>query len=226
VPATTSSSSRGSSEPSLAAVPRLAGPGAGSAPAHAITGAAALGTALASSTSSAGASANHALATTTARDAVETVVKLADAQMARSEVSPSAVNLGFKFGDDHLGVRVEIRSGQVHTQFTTSSPELRDALSTQFAALTAGAGAGSSNSGGGSDRPYQFTAPQFSGSPATGDQSGSPRQNSPQTPAEFALEGFGRGARSARSNSSSLSDPTPAPANLADSGGLRLHAFA
>jgi len=190
---------------------------------HAGSGAAGFGAALASASNlPTAASSDQSLASATARNAVETVVKLADAQSARTEISPSAVNLGFKFGDDHLSVRVEVRSGQVHTQFTTSSPELREALTAQFAAMTSGTNSGSSNSGGNSDRQYQFAQPEFAGSNSDSDQRGA-RQDAQQAPKESFLSGFGSALASP--DSISPSDSALTPAEVAGSA-LHLQAFA
>jgi len=164
-----------------------------------------------------------AVVANTARDAVETVVKIADAQSARTDATASSVNLGFKFGDDHLGVRVELRSGQVHTQFTTSSPELRDALSAQFTTLVSGSTSTSSGgTGGGSDRPYTFAAAEFSSAPGGGDQRGA-RQNSPDTSAESAVEIPAAGASNALGTTRSTTEILPAESAV---GSLRLQAFA
>ncbi len=166
------------------------------------------------------ASADRSAAAVNARDAVATVIKLAEAQQTRSEANTGSVNLGFKFGDDHLGVRVELRSGQVHTQFTTSSPELREALTTQFVALTGG-GSGSNSS---TDRPYQFAQPEFTGTGSSTDQRGS-RQNEPQAPAEFALEGSAP-SRSAGASVDPAVAAVPAASSALSVSALRLHAFA
>jgi len=174
---------------------------------------------------SASAASDRSAASITARDAVATVVKLAEAQQTRSDANAGSINLGFKFGDEHLGVRVELRSGQIHTQFTTSSPELREALSNQFVSLTGGAGSSNSGSNGSSDRPYAFAQPEFTGAgSSTADQRG-PGQDTPQAPAEFALEGFA--PTRAADVSPDSGAPTTLPATpLSSSSDLHLHAFA
>lgn len=147
----------------------------------------------------------------TARHAVETVVKLADAQALRTEAGSHAVSLGFKFGSDHLAVRVELRDGQVRTQFTTDSSELRAALSSEWQAFTADS----------SGRRFHFADPVFSA--PDGQATGS---------------GTGRGAAREPSESA-WADPGPADPAPADgeSGGPaggtvplatagRLHTFA
>ena len=62
-------------------------------------------------------------AASAAREAVEQVIKLADAQASQAEHGVQAVNFGIKFGDSTLGVRVALQGGSVHTQFNTDSPE-------------------------------------------------------------------------------------------------------
>jgi hypothetical protein len=178
----------------------------------------------AASFGAANASSDRSAASVTAQDAVATVIKLAEAQQTRSEASAGSVNLGFKFGDEHLGVRVELRSGQIHTQFTTNSPELREALTNQFVSLTGGTGSNSSGSNGNSGRPYSFAQPEFTGSGSSTDQRGS-RQNTPQAPAEFALEGLApsRPADASVDTGVAVAPGAPSALSLSD---LRLHAFA
>jgi hypothetical protein len=155
---------------------------------------------------------------------VAAVVKLAEAQQTRSDANAGSVNLGFKFGDEHLGVRVELRSGQIHTQFTTSSPELRQALANQFVSLTGGPGSNSSGSNGNPNRPYPFAQPEFTGSGTGADQRGS-RQNAPQAPAESALAGAGPSPAADTSvDTGSVAAPaSPGALSLSD---LHLHEFA
>ena len=91
-------------------------------------------------------------AASAAREAVEQVIKLADAQASQAEHGVQAVNFGIKFGDSTLGVRVALQGGSVHTQFNTDSPELRSALAAEWRTLPAES----------PSRTYQFADPVFS----------------------------------------------------------------
>jgi hypothetical protein len=174
--------------------------------------------------SAASAGSDRSAASITARDAVATVVKLAEAQQSRSDANAGSINLGFKFGDENLGVRVELRSGQIHTQFTTSSPELREALANQFVSLTGGTGSSNSGANGNSERPFAFAQPEFTGGGSgTTDQRGS-RQDSPPAPAEFALDGIAPARRADGSVNSAGTVASPSAA--LSSSDQHLHAFA
>ena len=93
--------------------------------------------AAASAATTAGAPREAAAVTTThfpatasnAREALDAVIKIADAQATRTEAGASTVSVGLKFGEEHLDIRVEMRDGEVHTRFSTDSTDLRTALS-------------------------------------------------------------------------------------------------
>jgi len=93
-------------------------------------------------------------AAATAHQAVAAALEIADAQATRGDQAAHSVNLNLKFGEDTLGIRVEMRGGEVRTQFVTDSAELRSALSAEWGATT-----NSSPS-----RDYHLAAPEFSGS--------------------------------------------------------------
>lgn len=97
------------------------------------------------------ASTPNAAAVSTAREAVNTVIKMADAQAAQAANGVHSVSIGIKFGDTTLGVRVEMRGSEVHTQFNTDSPELQAALAGEWGNLTKD----------NTDRSYQFSDPVF-----------------------------------------------------------------
>jgi hypothetical protein len=118
-----------------------------------------------------------------ARLAVDAVVKVVDAQAGRSEEAVSAVSLNFKFGSDDLAIRVEWHDGEVHTQFRTDSPELRDALASQWQTAAPSP----------SNRMIQFAAPSFSSSgDATANAGGG------QDPRQSGHAGFGGQDRAGR----------------------------
>jgi hypothetical protein len=90
-------------------------------------------------------------AASAAHEAVDAVLKLADAQAVHAATGVHAVTIGIKFGEGTLGVRVELRDGRVHTQFNTDSPELQVALAGEWSNLTKD----------NADRPYHFSDPVF-----------------------------------------------------------------
>lgn len=72
-----------------------------------------------------------------ARRAVDTVVEIVHAQVvARMQPAPS-VQLRFKVGHEDLAVRVQLRDGEVHTEFRTDNAELRAAVTQEWRAVTA-----------------------------------------------------------------------------------------
>jgi len=71
------------------------------------------------------------LAPVLALRAVETVLNVVDAQQVGSGQG-GAVKLDFNFGGEALAVHVQMRGGEVHTEFRTNSTELRSALSSQW----------------------------------------------------------------------------------------------
>lgn len=69
-----------------------------------------------------------------AHRAVETIFNVVEAQ--RNGLSnATSVNLHFKFGGDDLAVRVQMRGGEVQTQFLTDSSDLRAALASEWQTL-------------------------------------------------------------------------------------------
>jgi hypothetical protein len=62
---------------------------------------------------------------------VETIQNVVEAQRSGS-ANASSVNLHFKFGGDDLAVRVQMRGGDVLTQFLTDSPDLRSAITSEW----------------------------------------------------------------------------------------------
>ena len=66
-----------------------------------------------------------------AHRAVETILNVVEAQR-QGAANASSVNLHFKFGAEDLAVRVQLRGGEVLTQFMTDSAELRGAISSEW----------------------------------------------------------------------------------------------
>src|SRR5208283_1998530 len=73
--------------------------------------------------------------------AVESALQVSDLQAASSQGAQSSVNLHFNVSGEALSVRVELQGGQLHTQFTTDSGELRTALAREWHATPEAAGA-------------------------------------------------------------------------------------
>ena len=73
------------------------------------------------------------LAPVLAQRAVETVLNVVDAQQV-SAAQPGTVKLDFTFGGEALAVHVQMKGGEIHTEFRTNSPELRSALSSEWQA--------------------------------------------------------------------------------------------
>jgi hypothetical protein len=93
--------------------------------------------------------------------AVATVTNLVDTQFTASMQKSGSVQLRLKFGGEDLNVRVELRGGEVHTDFRTDSPELRAALNREWQAV-----AGQS-----SESLRRFVEPVFSPSSSNGGDS-------------------------------------------------------
>ena len=91
---------------------------------------------------------------TTPRGAVQSVLQVVDLQSAKSDVGSTSVNLHFKIGDSNLAVRVEMQAGTVHTQFTTDSSDLRNAIAREWQSVTNPAGS----------KATQFADPVFASS--------------------------------------------------------------
>ena len=118
-------------------------------------------------------------AQSTAQQAVDAVMKVADAQATSASSNGQVVNLGFDFGDDHLSVRVEMKNGEVHARFTSSSPELREAVATQWSSSM---NSGSDNQG---QRSFHFANPEFVSTGSDG--------NSGNSGASFSFQGGNAG---------------------------------
>jgi hypothetical protein len=65
------------------------------------------------------------------------VLQIGELQAAQSQGTQSSVNLHFTVGSENLSVRVAMQEGQVHTQFTTDSGDLRAALAHEWQSLGA-----------------------------------------------------------------------------------------
>jgi hypothetical protein len=149
---------------------------------------------------------------TTAHRAIESIARIAEAQANRAG-SADSVSFGFKVGEQNLTVRVEMRGGEVRTQFSTDSSDLRSALANEWSTLANGA----------ENRSYQFSAPVFTtadGRPAGsgGDTGGSSREAPSPSPAvagRFASSG------DEPAEVSTGATPTTAPVTA-----QRLHTFA
>ena len=116
-----------------------------------------------------------------AERAVATVTNLVDTQFSASMQKSGSVQLRLKFGGEDLSVRVELRGGEVHTDFRTDSPELQAALNREWQAVSA------SSPG----QLRQFVQPVFSPSSSNGDSSpsfaGRQQQQPPQQGAQQDL---------------------------------------
>jgi hypothetical protein len=147
-----------------------------------------------------------------AAHAVETIARIADAQAGRSGTG-DAVSFGFKFGTENLTVRVEMRQGEVRTQFLTDSPELRAAIQSQWAGL--------SDQGG--TRSYHFSAAEFQsadGRPSGADADARGGSRQPAAPFE------GSSPRLSRTEGPGPGGDAPAPAEQTPSTAHYLHAVA
>lgn len=69
--------------------------------------------------------------------AVSTVVNVVETQAASRMQPVPSVQLHFKFGGEDLSVRVELRGGEVRTEFRTDSGALRSALADEWRAVAA-----------------------------------------------------------------------------------------
>lgn len=155
-----------------------------------------------------------------AHRAVEAVLSATDRFTARDQHS---VNLQFSVGGADLNVRVELRSGEVHTTFRTDSPELRAALSSEWNSMT------SQQNG---DRSARLATPVFAGSDKTetgtsfsGD--GASQQRDPQSQqASTPNPGLGGSRRGpATTASSSMNSNLPMTRNVAVNS-VHLHTLA
>ena len=112
-----------------------------------------------------------------AERAVATVTGLVDAQFSASMQKSGSVQLRLKFGGEDLSVRVELRGGSVHTDFSTNSTELRAALTREMQAVA-------------SQSPAQlrrYVAPVFSPASSSASSGGSYQQPGRQPAAQQDL---------------------------------------
>jgi len=85
------------------------------------------------------------------RAAVDQINKLVDTHITQSENLSKTINLGFKFGDTDVGLKVQVKDGTVITQFSTDSNEIRAALSSEW----------QSSSFSSKNHNFQFAEPTF-----------------------------------------------------------------
>jgi len=85
------------------------------------------------------------------RAAVDQINKLVDTHITQSENLSKTINLGFKFGDTDVGLKVQVQDGTVITQFSTDSNEIRAALSSEW----------QSSSFSSKSHNFQFAEPTF-----------------------------------------------------------------
>ena len=168
----------------------------------------------ASGSGSASAGTDTTAANGMARDAVETVVKLAEAQATQTEAGSHSVSLGFKFGQERLAVRVEMSDGEVRTQFTTGSADLRAAISSEWQTFTASS----------SERTAHFADPVFNAPGGDAADSGTGGSASRQS---FSPAWAGPGPAGSGDDSTDAAAPAPETASSAPLPTSRhLHTFA
>ncbi len=109
-----------------------------------------------------------------AQRAVDAVLNATDRFAARDQHS---VNLQFSVGGADLSVRVELRSGEVHTTFRTDSADLRAALSNEWNSVTSQSNADRSTR----LAPPVFTTNEHSGSSTSFSGDGASRQRDPES---------------------------------------------
>ncbi len=97
-----------------------------------------------------------------AHRAVETVTQVVESQAASRLQPVPSVQLRFKVGGEDLAVRVELRNGEVRTEFKTDNAELRAALAQEWRAVT-----------GRADSAVRFLEPVITPANAAGQGSGS-----------------------------------------------------
>ena len=97
---------------------------------------------------------------TTAQGAVSTVLKVVDLQAANPQSGTSSATLHFQIGGSNLSVHIELQGGTVHTQFSTPSSELRNAVATAWQSV----------SGNISTKAVHFAEPSFSSSNGSSQQ--------------------------------------------------------
>lgn len=157
--------------------------------------------------------------TSSAHRAVEAVLDATDRFAARDQHS---VNLQFSVGGTDLSVRVEMRSGEVHTTFRTDSPELRAALSSEWNSMT------SQQNG---DRSARLASPVFTGNDQAGTSTsfsgdGASRQRDPQSREPAAQNsGFAASRRDPAPTGSSSNSNSPMTRSVAVNS-VHLHTLA
>lgn len=112
-----------------------------------------------------------------AQRAVDVVLDIVHAQAASKLQPMPSVQLRFKVGHEDLAVRVQLRDGEVHTEFRTDNAELRAAVTHEWRAVTAKP-----------DAALRFLDPVFSAAnqnnSSTTGQGGSQQQHSQQSAAQ------------------------------------------
>lgn len=144
-------------------------------------------------------------ATGRAAAAVHAVVEVAEAQAASRLQSVPAVTLRFDFQGEPLSVRVEMRDGEVRTEFRTNSPELSSALAHEWRAVAVQSDAGPRLADPVFSSPSR---PNDAGHTGGWDQQSSQNRASGQMPEQFA---GARTVRAARSASTPVATTEAAP---------------
>ncbi len=153
-----------------------------------------------------------------ASTSVENVLQVGDLQAAASHMTQSAVSLRFNVAGEDLAVRVALQAGQVHTQFSASSGELRAALAHEWQVV------GSASAGQLRLAEPVFTAGPRGDSRSSPDLGGNSGEHSGQ---RRELPGDESGAPSAVPTSAASSPSTHAdPLHEAEAGSSMLHSFA
>jgi hypothetical protein len=87
-----------------------------------------------------------------AQRAVEAVVQVVETQAAARLQPAPGVQLNLKLGGEDIAIRVELREGNVHTQFRTDSNEVRQAIAHEWSILRAES----------PERTLRYLEPEFS----------------------------------------------------------------
>ena len=87
-----------------------------------------------------------------AQRAVEAVVQVVETQAAARLQPAPGVQLQLKLGGEDIAIRVELREGNVHTQFRTDSHEVRQAIAHEWSILRAES----------PERSLRYLEPEFS----------------------------------------------------------------
>jgi hypothetical protein len=140
-----------------------------------------------------------------------------DLQAAVAQGTQSSVNLHFTVAGEDLAVRVALQEGQVHTQFTTNSGELRTALAHEWQSV-------GSNQGTARFAEPVFTSQQKSDTGPDRDLAGSGGRERDWSHNE--ADGQGPGAASATPTRPSARAPEPEPEAASASATGHLQSFA